>query len=159
MDEDMGNTMYYADAESVEADSEVSDVEWELEHLEEYDNVKQLQILKKEINHYTIHGVTPSEGWFDERFRHIDTYSKLDWIELAQRFKDEDKYMHDSAHYIRFLLDELIDERATKPTFNLTQYNQLLHIISNVWEHYVHAYLDDNTDADIDDLLVGITNL
>jgi hypothetical protein len=67
------------------------DYENELEHLKEYGNEKQLQILKREITHIIAHGLFPSEGWYDERFEHINMYSELGWSHLAKKFHNKDQ--------------------------------------------------------------------
>jgi hypothetical protein len=89
-------------------------IEWELEHLQEFNNEKQLKLLRQEVTHIISHGFQPSEGWYDERFEHINLYSHLGWSQLAQRFHNTDQYIHDTSIYIMRLSDELLEERGCK---------------------------------------------
>lgn len=152
-DEDMNSTL--SDESSICA----SDIEWDLDHIDEYDNVKQLALLKMEINHFMIHGITPHDEWFDERYKFIDTYSKLNWSDIAKKYHNRDEYMHDAAIFIIHCLDELVEERATKPTFNLRTYYNVIHAINSIWKYFKETYLTDEEDEDIDDLIIGLTNL
>ena len=135
---------------------EVEDIEWQLEHLEEFDNVKQLELLKKEIGFLYSHGITPSEGWYDERYKMIDTYSKIDWFGLASRFHNKDDFIHDRALYVGRALSELMEERGTRPNFNLQTYYALIHEIDNVWKYYHQMYMGDETDDDVLNLIEGM---
>ena len=136
-----------------------SDIEWDLDHIDEYDNLKQLTLLKMEINHFMIHGITPHDEWFDERYKFIDTYSKLNWSDIAKKYHNKDQYMHGAAIFIIRCLDELIEERATKPTFNMRTYYNLIHTITSIWKYFKETYLTDEEDEDVDDLIIGLTNL
>jgi hypothetical protein len=59
-------------------------IEWELEHLQEFNNEKQLRLLRQEIAHIISHGLQVPEGWYDERFEYIYKYSQIDWLNLAK---------------------------------------------------------------------------
>ena len=59
-------------------EADEADIEEQLQHLEDFDNVTQLNLLKKEISHIVLHDIQPSEGWFDERWRNIYNYSKIE---------------------------------------------------------------------------------
>jgi hypothetical protein len=133
------------------------DIEWELEHLEEFDNEKQLELLRKEIDHILAHALSPSEGWYDERFDYIAKYSQLDWRGLSERFYEKDEFLHNIAIYIISLLKELIEDRCTRPNFNLETYHLLIHNIQNTWTYYKDVYMGDETDVDVLDLIEGLT--
>jgi hypothetical protein len=132
------------------------DIELELQHLKDFGNEKQLDLLRREIGHITAHGIQPCEGWYDERFAHINQYSKLDWSGLATRFHNKDQYLYDAAGYIIRLTHELLEDRATKPNFHLGTYHSFIHNIQNVWKYYKQVYVGDEADKDIMDLIEGI---
>jgi hypothetical protein len=134
------------------------DIEWQLSHLKEYDNEKQLDLLRREIGHIVAHGLQPSEGWYDERFEYINTYSKLGWAQLSQQYHNKDQYMHDTAFHILRLLDELLEERSTKPNFHLPSYYSLIHNIQNIWYYYKEIYAEGEDD-DMMKLVEGMSIL
>lgn len=133
-----------------------SDIEYEIERLKEFDNTKQLNILKREIGHIVAHGLMPCEGWYDERFTYINEYSKLGWAEMARRFHGKDQYLHDTAVYIMRLLDELLEERGSKPNFHLPTYHRVIHDIHNIWNYYSQVYMGSEEDTDVVDLIEGM---
>lgn len=135
------------------------DVEWEIAHIKEKTNLQQLELLKKEIGHIMAHSANPCEGWFDERFEFIDTYSKLDWTGLMDRFKNKDNYIYETSLYIIRLIDELVEERESCPNFNLLTYYRIINNIYNIWNYYHHAYMGNETDRDVLDLIEGISFL
>ena len=146
----------------VEEDIQVTstDIEWELDHLKEFDNEKQLKLLRQEAIHITTHGLVVPEGWYDDRFEYIYKYSQIDWIEIAKTYHNRDQFLHDTSICIFKLLEELMDERCTEPNFNLTSYCSLLHNIMNLWNYYKDVYLtEDNDDDDILALINGINGL
>jgi hypothetical protein len=140
----------------MEVEEVESTIEWELEHLQEFNNEKQLKLLRQEVTHIITHGLQPSEGWYDERFEHINLYSHLGWSQLAQRFHNKDQYLHDTAIYIMRLLDELLEERGSKPNFNLNTYYSVIHNIYSLWNYYKDIYCDDD---DMMDLISGMSSL
>ena len=144
------------DYEMTEQMSQETDIENELEHLKELDNEKQLNILKREIGHIVAHGLFPSEGWYDERFEHINMYSQLGWIHLAKKFHNKDQYIHDTAIYIMHLSDELLEERGSKPNFHLRTYHSFIHNIHSIWNYYKQIYCDED---DMMDLISGMSGL
>lgn len=145
--------MYASDDEQMN-DSD-SDYEEELAHLKQFDNEKQLTLLKREIGHIVAHGLIPPEGWYDERFEHISLYSKLDWSGMAKRFHKKDDYIHDSSLYLLRLGDELLEERSTKPNFHIPTYYAFIHTIYSVWQYYKQVYAA-NEDDDMMKLIEGI---
>ena len=153
--------------DDTELDDAQMDVEEALDNLDELDNHTQLIMLKKEINHYTLHGIEPAEGWYDERFRIIQTYSELNWYDLVQKFHGKDDYIHDSAILIMRMCYDLLEECSTKPNFHLKTYYRLLHTISNMWQYYQSNYLEGEGegegeregDTDMDNLIKGLAQM
>jgi hypothetical protein len=133
-----------------------TDIEEELEHLKDYGNEKQLNLLRREIGHIVAHGLQVSEGWYDDRFEFINAYSQLGWSHLAQRFHNKDQYLHDTSIYILHLLDDLLEERGSKPNFHLGTYHSLIHSIYTIWNYYKQVYCADETDTDVMDLIEGM---
>lgn len=144
------------DYEMTEQMSQETDIENELEHLKDYGNEKQLNILKREIGHIVAHGLQVAEGWYDERFQHINMYSQLGWHHLAQKFHNKDQYIHDTSVYIMRLLDELLEERGSKPNFHLRTYYNLVHNIYSIWNYYKQIYCEED---DMMDLINGMSGL
>jgi len=138
---------------------EVNDIESELENLKEFNNEKQLDLLRREIGHIVAHGALPPEGWYDERFEYILMYSKLDWISLAKRYHSTDQYMHNTALYIMRLIDELLEERGTKPNFHIRTYHRMIHEIQNIWHYYKQIYCTNDEDDEMMNLIGGISNM
>ena len=134
-------------------------IEWELEHLQEFNNEKQLRLLRQEIAHIISHGLQVPEGWYDERFEYIYKYSQIDWLNLAKTYHNSDQYLHDTSLYIARLLDELLDDRATEPNFDLQTYFSLIHSVKCVWDYYKQVYLTEDEDDDILALINGINGL
>jgi hypothetical protein len=143
-DEDMGN-------------NDEIDIEWALDHLKEFNNEKQLELLRREVDHIRVHSITPSEGWYDERFEFINIYSKLGWYDLAKKFHNKDQFIHDTAIYTMRLIDELLEERGTKPNFHIPTYYGMIHNIQNIWNYYKQVYGTD--DDDMSDLIEGMSFL
>jgi hypothetical protein len=153
-DEEMNG--YVSGNESNKTDE--TDIEWELAHLKDFDNEKQLDLLRREIGHIVAHGLQPCEGWYDERFEHINLYSKLGWSQLAQKFHNNDQYLHDTAIYIMRLADELLEERGCKPNFHLGTYHRLIHSVQNVWNYYKQVYSSED-DTDVMNLIESMSSL
>jgi hypothetical protein len=131
------------------------DIEEELIHLNNFDNERQLLLLRREIGHIVAHGLNPNEGWYDDRFEHINLYSRLNWSGLAKKFHNKDDFIHDTSIYILRLSDELLEERSTKPNFHINTYYRFIMAIYNVWEYYKNIYAA-NEDDDMMQLIEGI---
>lgn len=132
------------------------DIEMQLQQLAQYDNAKQLALLKQEINHIVIHNLTPSEGWFDERFKYIHTYSKLDWGDLATRFHYKDSFVYENTMTIIRNLNELLEDYSMHPNFSVTLYYNTITLIYQVWTYYQRTYMGAETDTDIVNLIEKI---
>ena len=135
------------------------DIEWELQHLKTFNNAKQLDLLRREVGHIVAHSLIPSEGWYDDRYEYINKYSTLGWAEMANKYHNKDKYLHDTALYIMRLLDELLEERGTKPNFHIPTYHRVIHSIQSIWNYYSRVYMTGIEDADIMDLIEGMSAL
>jgi hypothetical protein len=135
-----------------------SDIEDDLLHLKNFDNEKQLKLLKREIGHIVAHGISPSEGWYDGRFEYINLYSQIDWSGLAKKFHNKDEYLHDNSLYLLRISDELMEERGTKPNFHIPTYYRFIMTVYNIWEYYKQVYAADEED-DIMGLIAGIKSL
>ena len=137
-------------------DESECDIEWELQHLKNFNNAKQLDLLRREVGHIVAHSLIPPEGWYDERFEYINEYSRLGWAEMAKKFHDKDQYLHDTALYIMRLSDELLEERGTKPNFHIPTYHRMIHDIQNIWNYYSQVYMSGEDDEDVMDLIEGM---
>ena len=146
------------ESDGADADDEM-DIECALVQLDRYDNLTQLNLLKKEINHLIIHNLEPCEGWYDERFHHIQQYSYINWHELMCKFQGKDQYIYDTAFKIIKMCEELLEECSTRPNFHLPTYYRLIHEISNIWRYYHSKYLDTEEDEDIMSLINSIRNM
>jgi len=137
-------------------DESEGDIEWELQHLKNFNNAKQLDLLRREVGHIVAHSLIPPEGWYDERFEHINEYAHLGWAEMAKKFHNKDQYLHDTALYIMRLSDELLEERGTKPNFHIPTYHRMIHDIQNIWNYYSQVYMSGEDDEDVMDLIEGM---
>lgn len=135
------------------------DIETQLEHLDELDNFPQLVLLKEESTHLQHHGLMPSVDWFHARFRYILLYQSINWQDLAREFEHKHAMIHTSSTTIYQILNYIHNEYETNETFNLTLYNQLLHLIHDVWITYSTTYMGDETDMDIVDLIAGMMHM
>ena len=132
------------------------DIETELNHLKDFNNLKQLDILRREVGYIVAHCLIPCEGWYDERFEHIDKYAHLGWAEMAKKFHNKDQYLHDTALYIMRLSYDLLEERGTKPNFNIPNYHRMIHEIQSIWNYYSQVHMCGEDDGDVMDLIEGM---
>lgn len=135
------------------------DIEYELQHLKSFNNAKQLDLLRREVGYIVAHSLIPPEGWYDDRYEYINKYSTLGWAEMANKYHNKDQYLHDTSLYIMRLLDELLEERGTKPNFHIPTYYRVIHDIQNIWNYYSQVYMTGIEDADIMDLIEGMSSL
>ena len=87
MEEDMQDS-------SIQDESITENMEEKLEHLEDFDNETQLELLHYEIEHIVMHGEQPNEAWYDERMNHIQAYQSIDWKDLAARSYQRDNKIY-----------------------------------------------------------------
>ena len=135
------------------------DIEEQLEHIDELDNLPQLILLKEECLHIITHGLMPSEEWFHARFRNILLYQSIDWQDMAHQFDNKNDQIYTSSLTIHQIINHIIKEYETKATYDLTLYNQLLHLIHDLWIAYSTTYIGDETDFDIVDLVAGMMHM
>ena len=128
----------------------------EIQNLKMFDNLKQLDILNREIAYIVRNNITPIDEWYDDRFEYIVKYSQLNWNQLAERFNNRDKYMYDMSLQIIQLLTRLFEDRATKRYFYIPTYHTLLYVVKNCWDHYNNTYVCGETDTDVVDLVEGM---
>lgn len=138
---------------------ETDSIEYQLKHIKEYGNEKQLDLLRLEIDHIMAHGIKPSEGWYDERFEYIDTYSNLDWGSLMKQFPEKEHYIYNTALYIIRNLDDLVEEYSTTPNFNLNKYYNLINNIHDVWHNIKDKLPSEEGEDDMMDLVNGLNSL
>lgn len=137
------------------------DMEEKLEHLDDFDNETQLQILYYEINHILIHGLQPNENWYEDRVNYIHHYQTIDWKDLAVRSYQRDDIVYNAAVNIIDHLEQLDEEWSTSPTFNLGIYQRLLAAIRAVWNYYSREYhvMDKTNTVDILDLMNSMDSM
>jgi len=140
------------------------DIEEALYQIEDYDNMTQLQMLNQEIQHIMEHGIQPPQEWFEMRFQKVYQYSELDWMKIANQFRGKDTsyeatYLVETCDNIVMMIQSIIDEWGVSPIFTLSTYYQLLYDMENLITVYRNTYIGDETDEDMADLLVGISQL
>ena len=131
-------------------------LEKELQNIKCFDNLTQLDILNREVAYIATNGIKPLDMWFDDRFEYIYLYSQLAWNELAERFKNKDKYIYDTSMQIIQLITRLLQERSVKRQFYVPTYHTMICHIKNVWEYYNTNYIGGEADSDVVDLVEGM---
>lgn len=131
----------------------------QIQHLDEYTNAIQLEILQKEIHFILYHEFQPPVEWYDERIDKIYTYSHLNWDELCHRFNNKDYVMHNTSAKIQELIDIVINQWSGHSHFNLQIYRDAIDYIYYIWKHYESTYIGNETDSDIIELTEDITHL
>ena len=131
-------------------------LEKELNQLEYFDNITQLDILLREVVYITTNHIKPLDEWYDDRFEYIYKYSQLSWNDLICKFKGKDEYIHDTSIQVIQLITRLFEERATKRLFYIPTYHTLLFNIKNIWDHYNKGYVCGESDIDVVDLVEGM---
>ena len=129
--------------------------------LKKYDNLTQLKLLISEIDYIIKNNLAaPNKEWFDDRFtNHIVMYYNLDWEILQRKFKNTDAYIHDNSILIRDELDTLLEQRYTITFFNLFVYQSMLNNVYTFWNYYNTKYIQNETDDDFIELMIGIATL
>lgn len=135
------------------------DIEYQITHLESYDNSKQVEILCLEIEHIMEHGIQPCAEWFQLRFQKIHQYSGLEWLTFSNRFDNKNDFIHSICLKIHYLIQQLLDEWSISPIFNLSTYYELLFEIKKFSEHYCSNYIGDETDNEVIDLIIEMKHL
>lgn len=156
--------MNSTDVEMDTHDEYMADDEQEQEQPEEQDpqesaNVRELAMLRREIDTLMERGISPPTHWYEHRYQNLQTYSELGWSSTAQRFHRLDRYIHDTAMNILNNLEDLMESYHRKQYFNLRHYQHLIHDIQNLWNYYKSSYIGDESDPDVGDLIVGLTHM
>lgn len=134
-------------------------IEMDLEHLEENDNLTQLQLLNFEIQHIMEHGIQPNQEWYSERFLKIHNYSELDWNSFMESFKNKNGFIVESCYKIMSLLHAIQEEWSCSPIFDLEKYYVLINEIHSVWTYFSENYMGNEDDQDVVDLIIGLKHL
>lgn len=133
----------------------------QLQQLEEYPNITQLEILQKEIRFIMENEYMPPLDWFDERIDKIYQYNNLNWEELHQKYINKDSYMHTTSFRIKEMLDKIINEWSGNSQFNLQIYHLAIDCVFYIWKHYEANYVKyangDSMDSD-DEYKDSVTN-
>ena len=150
--------------DSMQEDMEESvaeDMEEKLEHLEDFDNETQLELLHHEMEHIVMHGIQPYESWYEERMNHIQAYADIDWKDLAARSYQRDNKMYEAVMNIMDHIEQLENEWSASPIFNLCVYQRLIEMIRSVWKYYSQEYCvtDVTNTVDILDLMNSMDNI
>lgn len=123
----------------------------QLQQLEEYPNITQLEILQKEIRFIMENEYMPPLDWFDERIDKIYQYNNLNWEELHQKYINKDSYMHTTSFRIKEMLDKIINEWSGNSQFNLQIYHLAIDCVYYIWKHYETNYVKYTNEMDSDD--------
>ncbi len=149
---------YESDANSIgemEFDMDTDDEEQE----QGQDNLSILQNLYQEATSMIQTNTPPNEGWYDERYKYIYKYSKLNWEEMAARFKNKDNLIYDLCTYTRLHIQEILDGYRGEPDFDFNTYYTILCNILRLWEYYSNKYVGTETDIDLMDLVEAMSFL
>ena len=131
----------------------------QLQHISDYTNLVQLEILQKEINYIQMSAMEPSPQWYEERIDKIYEYNTLNWDEMQVLFRDKDEYLRNGSAYVRRMLDYLIYQWTSNEMFELKAYKELIDYIYHIWKHYETWYIGGNTDPDMVDLVENMMRL
>ncbi len=143
--------------ESQNDEYEYEPLEEKLEHLGEYDNLTQLQLLIQEIDHLVDHAIQPPREWFETRMDHVLLYAGLNWRDLADQ--SFDSQLSDGAKRIVQCGVAIMDQWSTMPVFDLSEYYTLLHTVEETYTYFVTQYGEEKTDVDLFDVMAGLDRL
>lgn len=119
------------------------------------ENLDELYSLYNEASRMIVNNTRPSEGWYEERFKYIYKYSKIDWDGLIKRLGDKDKIILNLSIQIKDNIDSLMEDYGGKPDFDFNKYFNMLTNVINIWKYYSDKYMGEETDSDIIDLIEG----
>lgn len=128
-------------------------------HFTKNSNVRELEMLCREIDHIMANGISPPEAWYERRYENLQTYSELGWTSMAQRFHHIDHYIQNTSMNILNNLEDLMEEYHNKQFFHLRNYQHLLHDIGELWTYYQTTYIGNESDPDVGELIVGLTHM
>lgn len=158
--------MNSADVEMDTCDDYMADDEQEQEgqeqtedYLQENRNVRELAMLRREIETLVQRGICPPATWYEHRYSNLQTYAELGWASMAHRFQHTDRYIMDTSMNILNNLEDLMEEFHQKRYFHLRNYQHLVDDIHNLWNYYKITYIGNESDPDVGDLIVGLTHM
>jgi len=143
---------YMADTEEEQVQEQTDD------HLQ-CSNVRELEMLRREIDHLQAQGISPPVAWYEQRYLNLQTYSELGWSCMAHSFYRIDSYIHNTSLNILNNLEDLMEEHHRNQYFNLCNYQHLIRAIWDLWTYYKTTYIGSESDPDVGDLIVGLTHL
>lgn len=141
----------------VDDEYDYESLEEKLEHLSDYDNLTQLQLLIQEIEFMMDHALQPSQEWFERRIDYVIAYSALNWRDLAEQSFDERL-----AIWCRTIIrsgQKLMDDWSVGPIFDLGDYYTMLHAVEEARAHFFEHYAKDDTDVDLFQVIAGMERL
>ncbi len=119
-----------------------------------------IQILNRLITEATViitENTPLSEGWYDKHFKYMYDYSRIDWDNLIERFRNKDNIIYDLAQQVRMYIQDILDDYSGKPDFEFAKYYTVLCNIQNLWRYYSDTYMGGETDTDVIDLIECFT--
>jgi len=132
----------------------------QLQNLDEYPNITQLELLQKEIAFILEHQFEPPMDWFDQRIDKIYEYNNLNWEELHSKYANKDNYIYATSIQIKEMLNNIIHEWTGYSQFHLKTYYIVINYIYHIWKHYEANYYNDEIDEeDMEDLIVNMMHL
>lgn len=141
----------------VDDEYDYESLEEKLEHLSDYDNLTQLQLLIQEIEFMMDHGLQPDAVWFEKRIDHVIAYSALNWRDLTEQTFDERL-----AAWCRTIIQsgqKLMDDWGVGPIFDISDYYTMLHAVEEARAHFFEHYAKDDTDVDLFQVIAGMERL
>lgn len=141
----------------VDDEYDYESLEEKLEHLSEYSNLTQLQLLIQEIEFMMDHGLQPDAPWFERRIDYVIAYSALNWRDLTEQTFDERL-----ATWCRTILQsgqKLMDDWSVGPIFDISDYYTMLHAVEEARAHFFEHYAKDDTDVDLFQVIAGMERL
>lgn len=134
-------------------------VELSLDHLEALNNYDQLLVLTQEIELIFYHQYDPPDDWYQHRIQKIHTYSEIDWLGMSARFQHKNPMIAEGSMHIHNMLQELLEEWSSSPSFTLSVYHRVLHHILEMWQFYQATYIGKETDDEVIDLIEQMTHM
>lgn len=144
---------------NVEMDYMADDEQEQEQDAHESANVRELAMLRREIDTLMEREISPPALWYEHRYHNLQIYSELGWSSMAHRFHRLDRYIYDTSMNIMNNLEDLMESYYRTQCFHLRHYQHLIHDIQNLWNYYKSTYIGDETDSDVGDLIVGLTHM
>lgn len=141
------------------ADTEEDQSQAQAQDLQENPNVRELDMLRREIDQLQAQGISPPASWYEHRYQNLQTYSELGWSSMAHRFHRIDRYIQNTSMNILNNIEDLMETYHRRQHFNLRNYQHLIHDIQDLWNYYKDTYIGTESDPDVGDLIVGLTHM